>query len=136
MQWIPASDAADVRNLVKTLQGNIAFKTLNDMRAASKTGGALGGISEKELDLLASSMGSINPNLSHFLFKENLDELEKVLNTYKQSANIAIQEIERPQNFTPLQPKQQSTLRENATATNLGTGEKIIFKNGQWIPAQ
>lgn len=135
MQWIPGSDAADVRELIKTLQGNIAFKTLADMRAASPTGGALGAISERELDLLASTMGSINPNMSHFLFKENLDEIEKILKLYKQEANTTISQIENPQNFQPIQSKSRE-IKEGATATNPTTGEKRIYKNGQWIPAQ
>lgn len=131
MQWIPASDAADVRKLVKTLQGNIAFKTLADMRAASPTGGALGAVSEKELDMLAAAMGSIDPGLSHFLFKDNLDEIERILKLYKQEADSAISQIEKPQNFTPIQtPENRVEIKTQAEFNALKSGQKFIF-NGR-----
>lgn len=133
LSYIPGSDAADVERLTKTLQGNIAFKKLSDMKAASPTGGALGAISERELDLLASSLGSIDPKLSFFLFKQNLDEIENVLSRSKQGIEEEIQLIENPQKFQPIQ---SSKYKEGSTATNPKTGEKIVFKNGQWIPAK
>jgi hypothetical protein len=131
LQWIEGSDAADVRKLVKTLQGNIAFKTLADMKAASPTGGALGAVSERELDMLAAAMGSIDPGLSHFLFKGNLDEIERILKLYKQEANSAISQIEKPQNFTPIQtPENRVEVKTQAEFNALKSGQKFIF-NGR-----
>jgi hypothetical protein len=128
MQWIPASDAADVRKLVKTLQGNIAFKTLADMRAASPTGGALGAVTERELDMLASAMGSIDPGLSHFLFKGNIDEIERILNLYKQEANTAISQIETPQKFQPIQSQENRVeIKSQEDYKKLKSGQKYIF---------
>jgi len=133
LSYIPGSDAADVEKLTKTLQGNIAFKKLADMKAASPTGGALGAISERELDLLASNLGSIDPGLSFFLFKENIDSIEDIVSRSKQGIENEIQLVENPQKFQSIQ---SSKYKENATATNPKTGEKIVFKNGQWIPAK
>lgn len=134
MQYVQGSDAADVRKLVKTLQGNIAFKALSDMRRASPTGGALGAVSERELDLLASTLGSIDPNMSEFLFTDNLNTIEKILTDFNSAANQEIQKIENPQKFQSIQnaPK----YKEGDTATNPQTGQKVIFKNGKWIPAK
>ena len=133
LSYIPGSDAADVEKLTKTLQGNIAFKKLADMKAASPTGGALGAISERELDLLASNLGSIDPSLSFFLFKENLDEIENIVSKAKKGIEEEVQLIENPQKFQSIQ---SSKYKEGATATNPKTGEKIVFKNGQWTPAK
>lgn len=134
MQFIPTSDAADVRKLVKTLQGNIAFKALADMRAASPTGGALGAVSERELDLLASTLGSIDPNMSEFLFTENLNTIEKILTDFNSAAKQEMQKIENPQKFQSIQDAPK--YKEGDTATNPQTGQKVIFKNGKWIPAK
>ena len=130
LQWIPASDAADVRQLVKTLQGNIAFKALADMRAASPTGAGLGSVSEREIDLLASTLGSIDPSMSEFLFTQNINDIEKILTDFNSAAKQEIQNIEKPQNFTPIQDAPK--YKEGETATNPQTGEKMIYKSGQW----
>lgn len=67
--------ASDVRSLIKNIEADVAFKTLADMRRNSKTGGALGAISDRELALLAAAEGSINPSLSWPIFKKNLEAI-------------------------------------------------------------
>ena len=67
--------ASDVRALIKNIEADVAFKTLADMRRNSKTGGALGAISDRELALLAAAEGSINPSLSWPIFKKNLEAI-------------------------------------------------------------
>lgn len=134
MQWIPASDAADVRQLIKVLKGNIAFKALSDMRRASPTGAAVGSVTEKELDLLGNTMGAIDPAMSEFLFTENLNKIEEILTNYNNGVKQEIEALEKPQNFKPIQGSSQ--IKEGTKAINRQTGERIIFKNGQWIPAQ
>jgi hypothetical protein len=134
LQYIQGSDAADVRKLVKTLQGNIAFKALADMRAASPTGAALGSVSNIELELLASTMGSIDPNMSESLFTKNLNTIEKILTDFNSAAEQKVQQIENPQKFQSIQDAPK--YKEKDTATNPQTGQKIIFKNGKWIPAK
>jgi hypothetical protein len=69
--------ASDVRALIKNIEADVAFKTLADMRRNSKTGGALGAISDRELALLAAAEGSINPSLSWPIFKRNLQDISK-----------------------------------------------------------
>jgi hypothetical protein len=128
MQFIPASDASDVRELLKSLQGNIAFQTLSEMRAASPTGGALGSVSNIELDLLSNSMGSINPNMSHFLFEKNLNQIEKILNDYKKGANEEIAYLENPQKFQSIQPQEDRVeIKSQEDYSKLKSGQKYIF---------
>jgi hypothetical protein len=67
--------ASDIRALIKNIEADVAFKTLADMRRNSKTGGALGAISDRELSLLAAAEGSINPSLSWPVFKRNLKDI-------------------------------------------------------------
>lgn len=57
---------------MQTIQANTAFDRLQKMREDSPTGGALGQVTEKELDLLKSSVANINPNQSQEAFFSNL----------------------------------------------------------------
>jgi hypothetical protein len=129
LSYIPGTDAADVARLVETLQGNIAFKKLAEMKAASPTGGALGAISEKELALLASSSGSIDPALSFFLFKDNLDQIESGALKAKKLIEEDIASIEKPQKFTPIQSTPQNVIeiKSQEEWKKLKSGQKYIF---------
>ena len=63
--------------LLGTLQAKIAFKTLQEIREQSKTGGGLGSISERELDLLAGAEGALGQDLSDEQLRETLAKLRK-----------------------------------------------------------
>ena len=58
--FLPQTDGFDLQAKIDTIEANLAFDRLDEMRAASKTGGALGAVSEKELLLLKSSITSLN----------------------------------------------------------------------------
>ena len=64
--------AHDIKNAIDTISGNISFDKLNEMRAASPTGGALGGVTERELELLSKSAASLAQSQSEAQFKSNL----------------------------------------------------------------
>lgn len=63
---------------LKTLDANAAFSALQEMRQNSPTGGALGGIAVKELELLKSTVSNLDPNLDHETFLRNLGEARRV----------------------------------------------------------
>jgi len=65
---------------VKTVTANAAFQALQAMRDASKTGGALGQVSEGELDLLQKSFSAVDPALPDKQFKRNLREIKTEFN--------------------------------------------------------
>lgn len=72
---IPGTEAANVSAELATVAANIAFNALQQMRAASKTGGALGAISERELDLLSSVEGSLRQDQSPANLKAQLEKV-------------------------------------------------------------
>lgn len=73
MRWIPGANAGkSLAADVTTLEANFAFDALQAMRDASKTGGALGNVSERELDLLKASVANIDPDLEHDTFMRNM----------------------------------------------------------------
>jgi hypothetical protein len=74
---VAGTDATSLRSKLDTITSGVGFGRLNDMREASKTGGALGNVSEIELRQLNASMGSLNPN-------QKPSELKKTLETIKE----------------------------------------------------
>jgi len=84
---IPGTGAYDQKATVETLQADAAFSTLQQMRNASKTGGALGQVSERELDLLMGAVGNLKIGQSPEQFGKNLKQYidmrnEAMLNIY------------------------------------------------------
>lgn len=70
---LSGSPAASVSSLLKPIQANTAFNKLQEMRSKSPTGGALGAVSDKELQLLYSSEAAIDPSASDEVFQKGLD---------------------------------------------------------------
>ena len=60
------TDAKQMETYVKNLTAHLAFDRLQEMRDNSKTGGALGQVSERELDLLGSSVANLDPASKNF----------------------------------------------------------------------
>lgn len=75
---IPGTRAKDVDNLLTGIKSKIGFDTLQEMRANSPTGGALGAVSEKENELLQSAYGSLAQSSSKEQFEYNLKRLANI----------------------------------------------------------
>jgi len=73
-------DSKDLESSLNTIQADSAFKTLQDMRDNSKTGGALGAISERELSLLRDAKASLSQDQSQDQLKSNLVKYLKIRN--------------------------------------------------------
>jgi hypothetical protein len=72
-------DAVDFKNELASVQANVAFDRLQQMRDASKNGGALGSVTEGELDLLMSSYGNLKQSTSPKKLKENLLYIKEIM---------------------------------------------------------
>jgi hypothetical protein len=66
-------EGRSLRGDLSIIGSNAAFDRLQRMRDQSKTGGALGSISEKELELLQSSVAALDPGQSDADFQRNMD---------------------------------------------------------------
>ncbi len=73
---IPGTAAHDIASLLDTVRANIGFDRLQQMRAASPTGGALGQVSEMENRLLQSTFGALNQSQTEDQFRRNLNRLK------------------------------------------------------------
>ena len=85
-QYIPNQEARDLRRTLDTLKASTAFQRLQQMRDASKTGGALGNVSNVELDLLMSAYGSLSQDLSEKELVANLKEIDRIMGVIENDA--------------------------------------------------
>ncbi|SFX47816.1 hypothetical protein SAMN04244548_01184 [Paracoccus pantotrophus] len=75
---IPGSGARDLQASLDTVRANIGFDRLQQMREASPTGGALGGIAIQELQMLQAVLGSLDTAQSPDQLRANLERLKQV----------------------------------------------------------
>lgn len=72
----PGSKATDVEARLDAVKSQVAFAVLQAMRNASKTGGALGSVSNFEEQMLQNNLAAItNRNQSHESMKANLQKI-------------------------------------------------------------
>jgi hypothetical protein len=86
-QMIPQTAAWDQAEAIKTVEAHVSFSGLQDMREASKTGGALGSIAVKELDLLGALKGSLSMGQKQETFRKNVG---KILRHYVNANNTLL----------------------------------------------
>lgn len=69
--------AANIKASIDTIKANISLEKLNSMRKESKTGGALGNVSEGELTLLGNTIANLEQSQDANQFNNNLDIVEQ-----------------------------------------------------------
>lgn len=72
---IPGSNAADAAALLNTLKSQVAFGVLQDMRNNSKTGGALGSVSDAEGKRLEANLAALEKSQSVDQLKTSLQKI-------------------------------------------------------------
>lgn len=89
---IAGTPAFDLKADVDTLLADAAFKTLQEMRDNSPTGGALGAVSERELALLQSAAQNLATSQSPEQFKRNLQAFKEQRAASLESAKRAYEQ--------------------------------------------
>lgn len=74
---LPETDALALSGAFDTIQANLAFDRLQQMRDQSPTGGAVGSVTERELALLGSTVASLNQKQDAETLLNNLDAIER-----------------------------------------------------------
>jgi hypothetical protein len=92
MRFVPGTSARDLQGSLATIRAGLAFGELQRMREMSPTGGALGAVSNIELNLLESAMQSLDQAQSPAQLRENLalvrQHYAKWAETLAQSAGL------------------------------------------------
>lgn len=120
------SDARSIRESLKTLQAYSGFSTLVSMKKASPSGGALGQVSERELELLQATWVSLDPNLGAKEFTRRLDEFNLQLDSVVSSMSASMKEsgITDPVAKSLIEEMQNlSQTYKNIGQTSTGEGE-------------
>lgn len=112
----------DLNATLDTVKANLSFNELAQMRANSPTGGALGSIAVRELDLLGSTVASLDQSQSK-------EELERSLGIIEQSLNRWEQAVRAGQTQAP-QPQSQG----GGQVAYDASGRRYVVRNGQWVP--
>jgi hypothetical protein len=110
---IPGSDAANAAALLNTLKSQVGFGVLQEMRNNSKTGGALGAVSDKENAMLQANLAALEKAQSveqaKLSLKKIVDYAQGAKDRLRQAYNMkhgggAQTETERPKtvNFADL----------------------------------
>ena len=79
------SDARKLQAKITTLQSTLAFDRLQKMRDESKTGGALGQVSNIELQLLQSALTALDPVVGEEEFTKQLEKVQKHYTNFKKA---------------------------------------------------
>jgi hypothetical protein len=80
----PATDARDFKAALDTLKANVAFNELTQMREASKTGGALGSVAVRELQLLEATLGALDQAQSPDALRQQLGKVKESVQRWEQ----------------------------------------------------
>jgi hypothetical protein len=86
---VPGSPAKNLAATLDTIRGNVGLDKLNEMRANSPTGGALGNVTERENAILQSVLGSIDQGQSQGQLRRNLEAIKKELTAAREARKAA-----------------------------------------------
>lgn len=83
---IPGTGASKLYGTIQTIKANLGFEELARMRAASPTGGALGAITERELEMLQSTIANLDPGQGEEILLQNLQQIRDSYARWREAA--------------------------------------------------
>lgn len=90
---LPESPARAFAADLDTLKSSIAFGELVAMREASKTGGALGNVSDRESKLLESALGALDPLRKPQEVKASLEQIKNSILSWQKATGIFTENV-------------------------------------------
>jgi len=82
-KFLPTTDARQLSGRVETLKSTLSFDRLQQMRDESKTGGALGNVSNIEIGLLGANLAALDPAAGDFA--QQLKKVETHYTNFKRA---------------------------------------------------
>jgi len=142
MRKIPGTDAYDLNRIVDTVKANIGFDQLQQMRRESPTGGALGQVAIKELDMLQATLGSLDTAQDPDTVRHNIKQIKTHFGNIITTMAQVHGEAPPPGGGAPVappgagpapaQPDPGAAPRERRIVHPV-TGEKLVLRNGRWV---
>lgn len=127
---VPGTPAADLKANVDTLLANAAFDRLQEMRANSPTGGAVGNVTERELELLGSTRAALARSQSPAQFRENVGRLRE---HYSRALEIARKAKEVDQSKLQIVQLRRRPPSEDRDSRIKSAQDRIIAIENAWM---
>jgi len=156
LSYVPGTSAYDLSQLLTTIRSNVGFDKLQEMRENSPTGGALGQVSNLELNALQSVLGSMDQFQTGDQLKQNLQRLSEILEksrkrrreAYRQDfgglpepATSDSQSKEKPEGGKPqFSPGAEvgdadlANVPEGSIVRDPRSGQRFIIRGGKPVP--
>ncbi|MDR5611157.1 MULTISPECIES: phage DNA ejection protein [unclassified Arsenophonus] len=115
----PGSAADDLDAQLESLRSQSGFAVLQAMRDASKTGGALGNVSNFEVQQLQANLGNISGKQSTEAMRKNLDKIIDYAQGAKKRVNDAFK-----RNYPDFKPA-ETTKSDNVDSSNISDDELL-----------
>lgn len=110
---IPGSSAYDLNQALEPVRAILSFENLQEMRRNSTTGGALGSIAVRELELLGNTVRSLDTAQSPEQLANNIREVRRQLRRTRDALNAARAEMgQGPQEQAAPEPQQQERIMQ------------------------
>lgn len=87
---VPGTEMKDFAANLESLKAKIGFSQLQEMRDASRTGGALGSLAVKESEWLQNSISALDPSMSPAALKTNLQTIRDRLVRWEEAKKAAM----------------------------------------------
>lgn len=129
---IPGTPAADLAANLDTLEANLSFERLAEMRANSPTGGALGQITVRELDLLGATIANIRNSQSPEQLRRNLQVIDGAL--ARLEAAYAEAGLPSPVSGGGAPPTPAPSGDGSPQRIWNAQGVPYVIRGGQWVP--
>lgn len=132
----PGGRAANVQARLDNLTSQVGINVLQAMREASKTGGAVGNITEREWPILQNNLAALSRVQDEKQFRTELNKLvawgEGVKQRLKQAYDTDYGSLQKPQQMQQPQGQQQGPIRVSTPeeASRLPSGTRIILPDG------
>ncbi len=86
---VPGTPAYDLEKTIDTIKANIGFNELQAMRQASPTGGALGQVAVRELEMLQAVISSLDRGQSRQKLVSSLNQVKEHYTNWKKAVDAA-----------------------------------------------
>ena len=137
---IAGTTAFALARKIETIQANLSFDRIAEMRKNSPTGGDLGQVSERELVLLGAAVVALNQANKEDEVNRAFTKILFHYNNWKGvlTGQIDADQLLREGDFsidTILDDQQTSGEAPDGTVITNPQGQSFIKQNGQWVPS-
>lgn len=122
MRGVGGSDAYNLNQALEPVRAILSFESLQEMRRNSTTGGALGSIAVRELELLGNTVRSLDTAQSTPQMRRAIEATRAQLSRTLQALRAAKQEMEAGPDAAPMEPMASEGEQPRTRVWNRQTG--------------